>query len=89
MFNKTYSRAMKNGSRLLFAIAVLLFLSGAMQGIQQLASANFEPFGPNNAPRWEWLYLIGVMLNGLWFAVVPLIGALLIERVDRWLDQGK
>lgn len=89
MFNKTYSRTMKNGSRLLFAIAVLLFLSGSLEGIRLLVSVSIEPFGPNNEPRWEWHQLVNAVLNALSFAVMPLIGALLIDRADRWLDERK
>lgn len=87
MFSSMYSRTMKNGSRLLFAIAVLLFLSGSLEGIRLLVSVSIEPFGPSNEPRWEWLQLFNAVLNALSFAVVPLIGALLIDRADRWLEQ--
>jgi hypothetical protein len=89
MFNKTYSRAMKNGSRLLFAIAVLLFLSGALEGIRLLVSVSIAPFGPNNEPRWEWHQLVNAVLNALSWAVMPLFGALVVDRADRWLDRGK
>lgn len=91
MFSSTYSKAMRNGSRLLFAIAIVLFVAGLLQGIRLLGAVNMQPLGANNEPQWGWVELIGMLLNAVSYAVTPLIGAVVVDRADRWfarLDQS-
>jgi hypothetical protein len=88
MFDNVHSSAMRNGSRLLFAIALLLFVAGLLQGIRLLGATNMEPFGHDNEFRWGWLELVGTVLNALSYSVAPLIGALAVDRADRWLARA-
>ena len=87
MFSHTYSSAMRNGSRILFWMAILMFVAGLIQGSRVLGFVNLQPLGPNNEPQWGWLELAGMVLGALTYAVAPLIGAMVIDRADHWLAQ--
>ncbi|HEX8256649.1 MAG TPA: hypothetical protein VF589_03380 [Allosphingosinicella sp.] len=78
MFDRTYRSAMRNGSRLLFAIALLLFVSELLRGLQL-----FLPLGPDNAVEPLGMTFVGHVLNALSLCAWPLLGSLLIDRLDR------
>ncbi|MES2291366.1 MAG: hypothetical protein V4530_16700 [Pseudomonadota bacterium] len=88
MFDSTYRSAMRNGSRILFAIAVLMFVVGLLQTVRLIGTTDIQPFGQNNALQWGWVELVGVILNAVSFGVAPLIGALVIDRADRWFARN-
>jgi hypothetical protein len=85
MFGGLYEGAMRNGSRLLFAIAVILVLSALAQALT-FASASAGPYGHSTT---EWLPVLTTFLGACSFAVMPLFAALFIHRLDRWLDQAE
>jgi len=87
VFNSIYAKAMRNGSRILFLMALLLFLIGLLQASRLIGAVRLQPFGPDNELRWGWLELVGAMLMPVSYSVAPLIGALVIDRADRWFDR--
>lgn len=80
MFERMYRSSMKHGSRILFAITILLVVTGLVGSV--LA---FGTLGPDNQFRGDWTLIANQMFVTLSSAVMPLIGALLVNRLDRWL----
>jgi hypothetical protein len=78
MFERTYRSAMRNGSRLLFAIALLLFASELVRAFQL-----FLPLGPDNSVRPLGTNFIEHVLAALSLCTWPLLGSLVIDRLDR------
>lgn len=89
MFNKIYGAAMRNGSRVLFVIAILLFVVGARQGLRTLSAASLQPLSYNNEFQWGWLDFVAAVLAAVSYSVPAFIGALVIDRADRWLAQRR
>jgi ABC-type transport system involved in cytochrome c biogenesis permease subunit len=83
MFDRLYEGAMRRGSRLLFAIAVLLFLAGLVSTFI-FASASASPYEQSRA---EWPAVLAQLMSAGSFAVMPLFAALLIDRIDLWLGR--
>jgi MFS family permease len=81
MFGGLYEGAMRNGSRLLFAIAVILFLAALLQALTFAAGSA----GPYEHSSQEWLPVLTTLMGACSFAVMPLFAALFIHRFDRWL----
>jgi hypothetical protein len=83
MFEKSYKAAMRNGSRLLFALAAILFVAVLAQSL--LAFARPNSFGQSEALSTEWLVLATQIFSACSAAALPLFGAVLIDRIDRRL----
>ena len=83
MTNDLYSKTMRNGSRLLFVMAVLLFIAGLLQGL-----AMIFPLGPENEILADWRNVVAAFSAAMSYPVWPLIGSLLIDRLDRRRDEA-
>jgi hypothetical protein len=80
MSGSFYGWAMRNGSRLLFAIAAIMFVAGMVQSLRLVGR-----FGPENDLHADWLAVVSQILAAFSYTVMPLLGSLLIHRLDRWL----
>jgi hypothetical protein len=83
-----YERVMKYGPRLLFALSLPFFAVALAQIVIWLLQLGFEP-GPDLLQRSaraivgvSWLYTLS---NGGFF----LAAAVVVDRFDRWLAEGK
>jgi hypothetical protein len=72
---------MRHGSRLLFAIAVLLVLAALGQALSFAAASA----GPYEHSSREWVPVLTTLLSAGSYAAMPLFAALLIHRLDQWL----
>ena len=80
MFESLYRWAMRSGPRLLFGAAAILLVLQLIQAIWEIGR-----FGPNNELQANWLMVIMRLLNAFSLSIMPLFGALLINRIDRYL----
>jgi hypothetical protein len=80
MFGSLYGWAMRNGSRLLFAIAAIMLVMGLVQSLHLIGR-----FGPENELHADWLQVVAQILAAFSYTVMPLLGSLLVNRLDRWL----
>jgi hypothetical protein len=96
VFDRHFQRAMRHGARLLFFIAVLLVLVGLVDGVEEVARS--ASHGGRDRATWlyqaklfwngladGWPYLISATLRGLSSATLPLFGAVVVHRIDRWM----
>jgi hypothetical protein len=77
MFERFYQWALRRGSRCLFVVAVAMVLISLWQTIVAL-SAGFQSF-------WTSIFLVFQALSN---AAVPFFFAIVIERIDLWLQRG-
>ena len=84
MFDRCYLWTMRHGSRLLFLIALILFVVTLILSVVGLAEADsFSGFGTSQTPaRWLLTWLTPLM-NALQATVWPMLGAMVIDRLDR------
>jgi hypothetical protein len=83
MFDRLYRRAMRNGSRILFAFALILPILYLLNALWM-----FGRFGPANSLQSDWSAIWTSVVGALSIAIVPLLGALLIHRIDRYIGRG-
>ena len=85
--------SLKQGSRLLFYAAAIILLAAVVQAVEPvLASLNVR--APTHAGRvfeamaksWEASLLM--LMSGLSTAALPFFCALIIQRIDTWLEAG-
>lgn len=73
MFDRLFELTVRNGPRILFAIALLVFAFGAVGIVWNVTS---QPFAGGN--------VVLAVFNGLWTAaasaITPLIAAIVLER---------
>jgi hypothetical protein len=81
MFDTLYQWTMRNGPRLLFAIALVLLVAGLVQAVPLIGR-----LGPDHGLRADWLAVAMQVLAAFTLPVMPLLGALLINRLDRHLS---
>ena len=92
MFEQSFQRATAAGARLLFLIAVVVFLGGVLEGLLRIVGTA----GARAPATWlrhveavwsglgsGWSFFIGDVLRALANAALPLFGALLVDRLDR------
>jgi drug/metabolite transporter (DMT)-like permease len=75
---------MCNGSKILFSLALVncgVGLLGAASLIGRL--------GPQNDLHSRWLEVLSVLAGALSWAVFPLLGAIAVHRLDRWLAAAR
>ena len=80
MFSNLYRSAMRSGSRLLFGIALILLAVGILNALWSIGR-----FGPDNGLHPDWFVLATQLLAAFSLPTIPLLGALLINRIDRFL----
>jgi hypothetical protein len=80
MFERLFCWAMRNGSRLLFALAVIMPLLLLVETLSLIGG-----FGPQNDLHPDWSRIVTQLLSAFSVTVMPLFGALLINRFDRYL----
>jgi hypothetical protein len=83
MFESVYRWGMRCGSRLLFWLAVTLVIAGFVQGFQQVGKT-----GPDGSVDTDWALVTATLLQAFSWAVLPLLGSMLIDRMDRWLGDS-
>lgn len=80
MFDNLYRWAMRNGSKLLFAAAVILVVLQLLEGFSEIGR-----FGPENELNANWPMVALRVLSAFSISITPLFGALVINRIDRYL----
>ncbi|MGQ0659808.1 hypothetical protein [Sphingosinicella sp.] len=82
-----YRWCMRFGAAILFAIAMVQLVLGLI-GVFQLIGSSETPLNHNMAsvdPSYHLLMVLQALLAVFASAALPFFGALLIERLDRWL----
>lgn len=75
MFERSFQRAMSAGARLLFLIAVVVFLGGVVAATGRL-------MGTGGLYGMGWQFFLFAVLGSLTNATIPLAGALIVDRID-------
>lgn len=83
MFGRLYRSSMDMGSRILFAIALVMIVLQVSEALWSVARP-----GAENGFHGDWLSVATQLFAALSNAVIPLTGALLIDRLDRRLPIG-
>lgn len=83
MFERTFQWTMRNGSRLLFAIAIVLALIGLGQGISTLAEAGATSTGRSFASVTPVDLIMNLVFGVLDAVALPLVGALLVHHLNQ------
>ena len=90
MFEHMFQWTVRHGSRLLFAVAVLIFALGVLATIVRFANTA-EQVAAGHAvyelPYGNVMLLLGGVLSALKEAAVPLAAAIVLDRFDRWLER--
>jgi hypothetical protein len=84
MFENLYRSGMKHGSRILFAAAVLMPVVGVAAVLSTV-----KGLGAIGGFQEGWLVFVSQLFMALSSGVMPLLGALLVDRLDRWLSRGR
>lgn len=98
MFERLFQWALKQGPRLLFAVALLVLLGGLIQAVNVVVPLLPSGRGDRStgmfyiARFWaglsiQWPLVLEYISGALWSAMFPLFGALIIHRLDRWRDK--
>jgi purine-cytosine permease-like protein len=79
MVDGLYRRAMRNASKILFVVALILFLFGLANALRSIGR-----FEGENTLNPQWLELITSVVIAFSYSVMPFTAAVAIERADRW-----
>jgi hypothetical protein len=94
MFERGFQWALKHGSRFLFCAAGIILLAGILQAIDNVASG-IRPGGTTYAGRLgdalarNWRIGLPFLVGGLSTASIPFFCALVIQRIDRWMQRDR
>jgi hypothetical protein len=80
MFETLYGWAMRNGSKILFSLALVNCGVGMLGAVQLVGR-----LGPQNDLHPQWLEILSTLAGALSWTVLPLLGAIAVHRLDRWL----
>jgi NO-binding membrane sensor protein with MHYT domain len=83
MFERLYRGAMRNGSRILFGLALVLLLFGIVSALRFVGRLTGE-----NDLHPQWIEIFASLLAGFSYFVVPFVAAVATDRFDRWLGRG-
>jgi amino acid permease len=89
VFESIYKSIMTMGPRLLVAVAVIMFFASLLMRIPLLQRSDLRVLGADNQLQLGWLELAGVFISAFSGSVLPLVGALVVERLDRLIDAPK
>lgn len=82
-----YLWCMRNGSQLLFALSVVLFVIGFGQALLSLRNTVGQSLVAGEAVSegvMEWLLFLNATLSAFGYAILPFIGAVAIHRWDEF-----
>jgi len=79
MVDGLYRRAMRNASKILFFVAIMLFLFGIANAVRSIGR-----FEGENSLHPQWLELITSVAIAFSYFVMPFTAAVAIERADQW-----
>jgi hypothetical protein len=79
MVDGLYRRAMRNASKILFFVALILFLFGLANALRSIGR-----FEGENTLNPQWLELITSVVIAFSYFVMPFTAAVAIDRADRW-----
>lgn len=88
MFERVFQWTLRYGSRLLFAVALMMVLLGiAVTAIRyvDMAAQIAAGHGPSDEPYDDLLMLFAGLLSAIREAVVPLVAAIILDRFDHWI----
>jgi len=80
MLDGLHRRAMRGASKILFLVALLLLLFGALNALRSIGRLEGE-----NTLRPQWLELLTSIAIAFSYFTTPFIAAVAIDRLDRWL----
>jgi hypothetical protein len=79
---RAFQWTIKNGSRILFVIAVIMFLA-AIAGSFVAVSENSGAFEGESLRHANWRILLQQLLLAFQYPVLPLIGALVVYNLEK------
>jgi hypothetical protein len=93
MFERFFRWALKHGPRLLFGAAVVILLAGLGRVVNVLASDSSTRSRTYAGRLWDglansWDNALPFLIGGLSSAALPFFCALLIQRIDLWMQGG-
>ena len=87
MFEHAFRFGMRCGSRVLFGMAAAILVFGIVLSIFRFIQASTEINAGRvgyGVPYADWVLLLGGLLSAAKEAVIPLVAAIVLERLDRW-----
>jgi hypothetical protein len=84
MIDRLFRWTMRNGSRILLLLALFILAAGVVSALRYVGR-----FQGENDLRPEWLLVFGALLAAVPSAAFCFFGALLIDRLDRWIARGR
>jgi len=79
MMDGLYRRGMRNASKILFFLALMLLLFGMANAVRSIGR-----FEGENSVHPQWLELLTSVAIAFSYFVMPFIAAVAIDRADRW-----
>ena len=89
MFERAFQWTIQHGSRLLFAVACVIFALGVVVVIIRFVNTNPVGGAGYDLPFGNVMMLLGGLLSALREAAIPLAAAIALGRFDQWISQRR